>query len=449
MAGARDNLDERNAKENPIRRWPVVLSGMVVLLLAGAAYVGFRSRSPPLPAIATAGLDPAVAKLIESTLREVRANPHSGMVWGKLGSVLMHYEFITQAGLAFNRAENFSPQEGRWPYLHAILLMTHDTEAAIRKLQRAVDLTGDRPDMPRLRLAQFVAERSRSAEAEAHFQALLRQNPQHAPALLGLARLSHQQGHLTESSNLLASCVNDPHTAKSAHALLATIQHALGNTRVAEELARKTASLPADQPWPDPYWDEAATFRTGRKALIEDATSLMDQGRVNEALQSLTLVTREYPNDDEAWYLMGWALNQQQQSAQAEQALREHLRRSPQSPKGHAQLAVALLSQKRYIEAIEVLEAGVKLKPTWRELHFNLGYACVQLNRYDEAISHFRDALEHDPNYIPSYTALADLLIRRRENAEALRLVRQALELSPSDQRAAALLKRIQQRRGE
>src|SRR4030095_14011478 len=97
----------------------------------------------------------------------------------------------------------------------------------------------------------------------------------------------------------------------------------------------------------------------GKKALIEEATALMDQGRAREALPLLRVVTREYPDDDEAWYLMGWAFNQKQQSAQAEQALREHLRRSPQSPKGHAQLAVALLSQQRYAEAIDVLQAGV------------------------------------------------------------------------------------------
>jgi tetratricopeptide (TPR) repeat protein len=426
------------------------VSGIILICLAGAAYVGLRSQSPHPPSIITAGLDPAVAKLIESSLREVRANQHSGAAWGKLGSVLMHYEFIKEAGLAFDQAEKLSPREGRWPYLQAILLMSHDAETAVGKLQRAVELTADRTDMPRLRLAQFLAERGRSAEAEAHFQTLLRLDPQHAPALLGRARLSYQQGHFTESSNLLTICLSDPHTSKSAHALLATIQQALGNASVAAQLVRKSASLPADQPWPDPYWDEAATFRMGKKALIEEATALMDQGRAREALPLLSVVTREYPDDDEAWYLMGWAFNQQQQSAQAEQALREHLRRSPQSPKGHAQLAVALLSQQRYAEAIDVLQAGVKLKPTWRELHFNLGYACVQLGRDDEAIRHFRDALDHDPNYVPSYTALAELLLRRshaERDAEAL--VRQALELSPSDPRAIALLKKIQQNRAE
>jgi tetratricopeptide (TPR) repeat protein len=232
-----------------------------------------------------------------------------------------------------------------------------------------------------------------------------------------------------DASTFLKPCLADSHTAKSAHALLATVEQALGHTSAAETAARQSAALPADTPWPDPDWTEAAAYRVGKKALLEDATTLMDQGRIEDALGVLSVVTRDYPEDDEAWYLMGWAFNQQQQSAEAERVLREHLRRSPHSPKGHAQLAVALLSQQRFAEGIEILQAGVKLKPTWREFHSNLGYACVQLGRYEEAIRHFRDALALDPNFVPSYTALAELLNRRGEHREAEILLRQAREL--------------------
>jgi len=116
------------------------------------------------------------------------------------------------------------------------------------------------------------------------------------------------------------------------------VQRGLGNVSGADDAARRSTALPADQPWPDPFWDEAASYRVGRKGLIEDATTLMDQGRLADALQVLTVLTRNYAEDDEGWYLMGWAYNQQQQPIQAERALREHLRRSPRSPKGHSQL---------------------------------------------------------------------------------------------------------------
>ncbi len=441
-----------------LRRRRRYLAGAVVIFATAAvALLSLRTRTPLPPAVSTAGLDPAVAKLIEETLQGARMAPDSGAAWGRLGSVLMHYEFVAEARLAFDEAEELSPSEARWPYLHGVLVMTHDGNAAVAKLRRAVELCRDTPDMPRLRLAQFLAERGRADEAERHFRALLQFKPDHAPALLGMARLRHAQGRWVESTNHLHACLNSPHTAKSAHALLAAVQQALGNSQAAETAARQGARIPAEIPWPDPYWQEAAAYRVGHKAMIADASAALDQGRIAEALQLLTAATREYPNDGEAWYLMGWAWNRagsgegedsafrasRSAFAAAEQALREHLRRSPQSPKGRSQLAVALLNQQRYAEAIEVLATAVKEKPTWRELHSNLGYACVQLDRFDEALRHFRNALECDPNHPPSYLALAELLSRRGNTTEASRLLRQALEIAPNDPRVTSLLQRI------
>lgn len=442
-------------------------AGQQICVLLAMLLVSCQPRDSSPPAITTTGLDPAVASLIETTVAEVRAAPRSGDAWGKLGSVLMHYDFIEETRTAFERAEALSPRDPRWPHLHALTVSTHDVVTATEKFRRAAEITDavrsrvespgsrvanrsglssldSRPgvDAPRLRLAQALAERGLEKEAEAEFEALLRIAPNHPPALLGLARLRHAQGRFADATNQLARCLRDPHTARSAQLLLATVEQALGNPAAAAAAARASATLPSDVPWPDPWWSQALACRVGRKASIQDATALIDQGQVIEATALLDRATRERPQDDEAWYLLGWAWNQRgTRSAErgapgdfaplAERALREHLRLSPQSPKGHAQLAVALLAQRRHTEAVEVLQAALKLKPTWRELHSNLGYACVQLGRDEEAIAHFRDALALDPNYLPTYTALAQLLDRRGASAEAQRLRQQALELKP------------------
>ena len=413
------------------------------MMVTVAGYIAFRPDAPQPPAIDTASLDSPVAELIQTTLQELRTSPRSADAWGKLGSVLMHYEFMDETRTAFTRAEELAPKEPRWAYLHALAIETRDSSAAIEKFRRATALNGEQPDTPRLRLAQALAEHGMNEEAETHFKLLLQFSPGHPPAQLGLARLRQSHGQLAEATNLLAGCLHDPHTARSAHTVLAMGEQALGNTSAAEAAARTSSSLPADVPWPDPWWKEALTWRVGRKALLEDAAALIEQKAWTEAMATLERMTREHPQYYEAWYLMGWALNQQQRNAEAEKALREHLRSSPQSPKGHAQLAVSLLSQRRYADAIEVLQAGLKLKPTWRELHSNLGYACVQLGRDEEATSHFRNALALDPNYIPTYTALAELLNRREGDNEARTLLHRAMELSPSDSRAKSMLDRM------
>jgi len=425
---------------------PLLLFSCAILATV-IAFVALRPNAPQPPDINTASLDPAVAGLIQATLQAVRATPRSAAAWGKLGSVLIHYEFNEEAEAALALAEQFAPQEPRWPHLHGLAIGSSDVIAATEKFRRATEITDavkrSTTDAPRLRLAQCLAERGLNEEAGKHFQTLLQISPGHPVALLGLARLRQSDGRFAEATNLLTGCLHDPHTARSAHALLASLEQALGNTSAAELAARTSSSLPADGAWPDPWWIETLTWRVGRKALLEDATVLIEKAEWPEAQATLEQIAREYPKDGEVWYLMGWAFNQQRRGAEAERALREHLRLSPQSPKGRAQLAVSLLGQRRHAEAVEVLQTGLKLKPTWRELHSNLGYAFVQLGRDEEAISHFRNALALDPNFLPTYTALAELLIRRGRHEEARQLLQRALNLSPSDTRAKAMMDQL------
>jgi Flp pilus assembly protein TadD len=417
---------------------------MTVLSVALISFIAPGPKTPAPPDIDITALDPVVAELIRTNLQTVRAAPHSAAAWGKLGSVLMHYEFTDEAEGAFARAEQLAPQEPRWPYLHGLFIGSRNVVGATEKFRRATVLTGDKPDAPRLRLAQNLAERGLNEEAALHFQTLLQHTPGHPAARLGLARIRQSEGRPAEATNLLASCLQDPHTRHSAYALLAMLEQALGNLPAAEVAARTSSTLPADVAWPDPWWNEALVWRVGRKALLEDAAVLIERGAWTEAQATLGSIIRTYPNESEAWYLMGWIFNQQQRGAEAERALREYVRLSPQSPKGYAQLAVALLGQRRHVDAVEVLQTGLKLKPTWRELHSNLGYACVQLGRDEEAIGHFRNALALDPNYLPTHTALAELLARRGQIDEVRALLRRALELSPSDRRAKAMLDQLE-----
>jgi tetratricopeptide (TPR) repeat protein len=291
--------------------------------------------------------------------------------------------------------------------------------------------------MPRIRLADLLREQGGNAEEQ--LLALLKLDRKHPLAQLGLARVYLGKREFARSEDLLRRCLDNPHTAKAAHALLGQLQQSVGNAAEAEATAKKSRSLPADMPWPDPYWADALLYRMGKKARLEDVSALLDGESFDDARRALQLLTVTYPAEDEMWYLLGWTCNRQGDYAEAERALREHGRLSPQSPKGQSQLAVALLGQSRFEDAVRVLQNGLKLKPSSRELHFNLGYAASRLGRKDEAIGHLRRALALEPNHAPTYTALAELLAGQGNSGEAAPLVRQALLLEPTNSRAQAL----------
>lgn len=422
------------------RWWLALMAGALVWAVCTAVW--WRAPRFAAPDIEFKELDPAVAQVLSNAVAGVRAAPRSGPAWGRFGSALTHYDFVEEAEAAFQRAAQLDPKEPRWPYLLALLRMQTRTGAALPLLERAVALAPETAGAPRLRLGEMYLELGRMAEAERCFEGLLRAQPDHAAACLGLARVRQRQGRLAECSNLVARCLGSPHTAREALTLLAAVKLSAGDREGAATAARQSAGLPLDAPWPDPWWREALEWRVGRKARLADASARLDAGEINQAVDELRDVCRDYPQDEEVWYLLGWALNQQQKFSEAELALREHLRRSPQSPKGHAQLAVALLNLRRYTEASDVLTAGVKFKPTWRELHSNLGFASLQLGQEVEAIGHYREALACDPGHVATYLSLSELLGRRGERGEARRLAGVAWNLEPDNARAAALVQR-------
>ena len=427
------------------RRWRLALVAGVFVFAVCAA-VWWRSPRFAAPEIEIKELDPAVAQVLSNVLASLRAEPRSARAWGRLGSALMHYDFVEETDAAFRRAAQLDPKEPRWPYLLALLRMQTQPGTAAPLLERAVALAPDDADAPRLRLGEMYLGMGRTAEAERCFEELLRTHPDHAAACLGLARVRQQQSRFAECSNLVARCVGSPHTAREALTLMAAVKLSVGDREGAAAAARQSRGLPPDAPWPDPWWRETLEWRVGRKARLTDASAQLDAGEINQAVNALREVSRDYPQDEEAWYLLGWGLNQQQKFSEAEPALREHLRRSPESPKGHAQLGVALLNLRRYPEASEVLAAGVKLKPTWRELHSNLGFAAVQLGQETEAIGHYREALVCDPGHAATYLFLSELLGRRGDREEAWRLAGMALKLEPENARAAGLRQRWEPR---
>src|SRR5688500_5191870 len=95
--------------------WLLAFAAGVALLLGLMISLPELRRAPVVPSIVTDRLDPAVKALVEGTLTETRLAPRSGTAWGKLGRVLMHYEFVDEARVAFEHAERLEPNEPRWP----------------------------------------------------------------------------------------------------------------------------------------------------------------------------------------------------------------------------------------------------------------------------------------------------------------------------------------------
>lgn len=421
--------------------------GVVLLALLIGAGVGvglwFRLTTPPLPTLATAQLDPSSAALIERHMQAVRQARRSGAAWGRLGGVLRSYEFREEARSCLETAQRFDPREPRWPYLQSLLLVHTAPEEAMARLRCAVELCGNEPGAPRLRLARLLAEQGQWADAQRELQELLRAQPENSSALLTLALVAQARGELTNAVALARRGTTNAYTARAAWTLLGSLHQRLGDTNAAWFASRKAAAVAPDVPAPDPFEAEFRQLRTDARSLSDQAQQFLLARRTAAAAPLIERLVADYPQFAEAWLLQGRLQYLDKRAVQAEQSLRRHLELDPQSLNGHFQLGMSLLAQQRYLEAAAAFETAIQLKADFGPACFNLGFARAKAGQQQAAMQPFRDAIRHNPEYFDSYILLADLYLQLGQKRDAIELEQQARALRPDDPRLPVLRERI------
>lgn len=445
MSRRRQRPRSRPAKPQAQRSAKRVGIVLLALLIAAGVGVGlwFRLRTPHLPTLATAQLDPSSAALIERHVKAVRRARRSGAAWGRLGGVLRSYEFREEARVCLETAERFDPQEPRWPYLQGLLLASSAPEEAMARLRRAVTLCGNEPEAPRLRLARLLAEQGQWADAQRELQELLQARPENPSALLTLALVAQARGELTNAVALARRGTTNAYTARASWTLLGSLHQRLGDTNAAWFASRKAAAVAPDVPAPDPFEAEFRQLRTDARSLSDQAQQFLLARRTAEAAPLIERLVANYPQFAETWLLRGRLQNLDRQPVQAEASLRRHLELDPQSLNGQFQLGTALLAQQRYPEAARIFEKTIQLKPDLGPAFFNLGFARAKAGQKPEAVQPFRDAIRHSPEYVDSYILLADLYLQLGQKREAIVLEQQARALKPDDPRLTVLRERI------
>jgi tetratricopeptide (TPR) repeat protein len=393
--------------------------------------------------MATAGMAPEVASLLERQRAEVQKHPKSGEAWGRLGGLLKSCNLASAAVVCLNEAARLAPGDPRWPFLRGTLPGPADEVTSA--LGRAAQLTGFDPEAPRLRWIRALIEAGRADEARRAAEALARARPDCPPARLYLAQLHQAKGEWREAvaAAQAGGCAESPFTARAAATLLAVAYGRMGDTNAAERAARQATILPADASWPDPFEEEVLAWRNDPRSLSDRAQNHLLGGRPEAARPLIEQLAREHPNFAETWLLLGRAQYLQRRPREAETTLRRHLQMDPTSVNGHFQLGMALLAQQEFLEATKSFQKAIDLKPDFGPAYFNLAFALARMGQNREAVEPFRQAIRHSPEKIDSYILLADLHVQLGEPAEAARLAALAAQLDPNDRRLPDLRQKL------
>ena len=103
-------------------------------------------------------------------------------------------------------------------------------------------------------------------------------------------------------------------------------------------------------------------------------------------------------------------------------------------------LGIALLQRGQANEAFICFQKTLESQPDYAEAHYNLGNILLQNGRVDEAVIHLQKVLEIQPGDAPAHNYLADALLQQGRVDEAISHLQTALKLQPDDAHALSSL---------
>jgi tetratricopeptide (TPR) repeat protein len=415
--------------------WTLLWAGLICLLLAGGVATFWYYRSGPPP--------PAIAAAIQQARAAINQSPRSAVAWGKYGMVLQAHRFAPEAESCYLRAEELNPRDVRWPYYLGLLLSTHDPQASISQLQRAVELADDQDETPRLQLANALLSAGRYEEAEQQFRMLLGGRRAEPVAYLGLARVASEQGGLQETLQYLEHCGGSVYTRKAAHTLLSTVYQRLNNSKEVDRELRIARSLPEDAGWRNPYLVEIGRLVADKRMRLANAMQFLAQHHDSEDIDRLRELAREYPEWHMAWLALGQVMLQHGDYTGADRALQQARKLNPDVADIQFNLGCARYSLGDRETAYHCFHKAIELRPEHALAYVNLSHCLRERGDPEGAANALRTALRYKPDLGLAHMKLGELLAQTNQEEEALQHLQQAIALLPTDKKARELFEKV------
>ena len=368
-----------------------------------AAPLLFACSGAEVPPVATAGMEPAVAALVETVRTETAADPRDAARWGRLGMVLHAHRLAAPAAAAYAEAARLDRSDRVWPHLHARLLEAGAPEAALALAEEA--LRRDPRAAPTLALrARLLDALGQADDAGAAWEALRAARPSSVEAALALGRRDLAAGDLDAAAEAMEAVTGRAPEAAAAWSFLAQIRRRNGDPDGAGDAAaraRAAARSPSSGAVgdPDPLLAAVEDLRAdaaGREARARRAAAAGDTETAETIYRRLIA---ERPEEPALRYNLGNVLTRRGRPDEAEAAYREALALDPESSPAMANLANLL----------------------------------VRSGRDAEADALYRRAAGNDPTHLPTLLGASSLRFQRGDLRGAERLLRQALEVAPDD----------------
>lgn len=348
------------------------------------------------------GLEPGVAAFVGEYLtqfeqqRSELSGVELGKAYGFVGMVLQANDLLYPAVDRLRRARELDRDNYLWPYLEAVALADQgDCTSALEQYRRAAALF---PDYPALmyRQARCLLRVGSLDEAKALLVDVLAQRPGQSAALAALAEIAMLEDDPGEASALLEEALSHQPAATQLYHPLAAGYRAEGRMDDARAALRKAGNVgPVIE---DPVLGRLVALKAGNEHLAQAGVQAIENGRYEEAVQTLGQALQRRPEDHAARTNLARAL---ELSGDLDASLR-HLDTvvAAQPDNGIARFNRAAVHEQRGDDEPALADYRAAFAADSSDLlrRYYLANALLRNGQYQEAYEHYAELVRREPD---------------------------------------------------
>lgn len=172
-------------------------------------------------------------------------------------------------------------------------------------------------------------------------------------------------------------------------------------------------------------------LKTPSQAEINSLLEHYQSGRDADAEKLAISITKEFPESQFAWKVLGALLGKKGMMAESLKASQKAVQLVPQDADAHNNLGVKLTELGRLGEAEASLRQAIALKSDFAEAHINMGVTLQELGKLEEAEASYTRAINLNSDFFLAHYNLGNTLIELGRLDEAEASYRQAITLKP------------------
>lgn len=163
------------------------------------------------------------------------------------------------------------------------------------------------------------------------------------------------------------------------------------------------------------------------------AIETYQQGDATEAIKLLQAIVKKRPDDADAWYYLGLALNSQGLIGNSRPAFEQFVRLRPDSADAHAKLAFALILADEPQKALATAQRALELGDQSPESHYAIAEASLRTGATTKAVEGAEAALRINPNFAAALITRSFAQYHLKLYSEAAASLEQFLAGTPDD----------------